>query len=63
MFLLKERPTAVQIAGVLTALLGSVLIIKPGFDGDPFSAVPGGLCERRGGGPAYTFVRKLGARG
>ena len=32
-FLLRERPTAVQIAGVLTALLGSVRIIKPGFEG------------------------------
>ena len=34
--LLREKPTAVQIGGVLTALLGSVLIIKPGFEGAPF---------------------------
>lgn len=62
-FLLKERPTAVQIAGVLTALLGSVLIIKPGFDGAPFLPSLAGFVSGAAAGLAYTFVRKLGARG
>ena len=62
-FLLKERPTAVQIAGVLTALLGSVLIIKPGFEGAPFVPSLTGFVSGAAAGLAYTFVRKLGARG
>lgn len=62
-FLLKERPTAVQIAGVLTALLGSVLIIKPGFEGAPFVPSLAGFVSGAAAGLAYTFVRKLGARG
>ena len=62
-FLLRERPTAVQIAGVLTALLGSVLIIKPGFEGAAFFPSLAGFLSGAGAGLAYTFVRKLGQRG
>ena len=54
--LLREKPTAVQIGGVLTALLGSVLIIKPGFEGAPFVPSLAGFISG-------AFVRKLGARG
>ena len=61
-FLLKERPTAVQIAGVFTALLGSALIIKPGFEGAPFVPSMAGFISGATAGLAYTFVRKLGAR-
>lgn len=62
-FLLRERPSAVQIAGVLTALLGSVLIIKPGFEGAPFIPSLAGFISGAAAGLAYTFVRKLGSRG
>lgn len=62
-FLLRERPTAVQIAGVLTALLGSILIIKPGFEGAAFFPSLAGFLSGAGAGLAYTFVRKLGQRG
>ena len=61
--LLREKPTAVQIGGVLTALLGSVLIIKPGFEGAPFVPSLAGFISGAAAGLAYTFVRKLGARG
>ena len=63
MLLLREKPTAVQIGGVLTALLGSVLIIKPGFEGAPFVPSLAGFISGAAAGLAYTFVRKLGARG
>lgn len=59
-FILKEKPTAMQIIGVIIAFFGSVFIIKPSFANT--SLVPsligliGGLCA----GIAYTFVRRLG---
>lgn len=62
-FLLREKPSAVQIGGVLVALAGSMLIIKPGFDTGNLFAAFMGLCGGAGAGLAYTFVRKLGMRG
>lgn len=62
-FILKEKPTLVQIIGVLTAFLGSVFIIKPSMGGyDVFPAAMGAL-GGLGAGVAYTFVRYLGKRG
>lgn len=62
-FLLREKPTAIQVTGVLTALLGSVLVIKPSLENPKLFAsligLLGGICA----GCAYTFVRKLGSRG
>lgn len=62
-FLLKEKPTFVQILGVVTAFVGSAFIIKPtgtGYASAPaFIGALGGL----GAGIAYTFVRYLGKRG
>lgn len=60
-FLLKEKPSAVQIAGVLTAFAGSLFIIKPSFGGS-FAAVIG-LLGGIGAGAAYSFVRALGKNG
>ncbi|MBP3360004.1 MAG: DMT family transporter [Clostridia bacterium] len=58
-FILGEKPSSVQLAGVAAAFAGSVCIIKPGFAGaDIFSAVIGVL-GGAGAGIAYTFVRKL----
>ena len=62
-FLLRERPSAMQVAGVLTALLGSALIIKPGFEGVPLVPSLAGFVSGAAAGLAYTFVRKLGQRG
>ena len=62
-FLLREKPNAVQIAGVLTALVGSALIIKPGFEGVPLGPSLAGFLSGAAAGLAYTFVRKLGQRG
>lgn len=58
--ILKEKPNFVQLLGVAAAFLGSVLIIKPGFDNP--AAIPAivGLIGGMGAGIAYTFVRKLG---
>lgn len=61
-FILKEKPTIVQIVGVLVAFIGSLFIIKPGFaSADIFASVMG-LIGGLGAGIAYTFVRKLGFR-
>jgi len=40
-----------------------VLIIKPGFEGAPFVPSLAGFISGAAAGLAYTFVRKLGARG
>jgi len=60
---LKEKLKPLQLAAICGAFLGSLLIIKPGFD---FSAVFPALCGAVGGmaaGGAYTCVRCLGLRG
>lgn len=62
-FLLKEKPSFVQMTGVFIALGGSMLIIKPSFSNpDVFPAFMG-LLGGLGAGAAYTFVRKLGFKG
>lgn len=61
-FLLGEKPTLVQIGGILTAIVGSILIIKPSGGIVAFPALIGllgGICA----GAAYTFVRRLGKAG
>ena len=63
LFLLKEKPTFVQIIGVFCAMFGSVLIIKPGFANPQMLPSLVGLCGGMGAGLAYTFVRKLGSMG
>ena len=63
MLILKESLSFKQVAAVLGAFAGSLLIIKPtGFDiQSPAAAV--GLLGGMGAGIAYTFVRILGKRG
>lgn len=62
-FILKEKPTLVQILGIITAFIGSVFIIKPSFGG--YASFPAfiGMLGGLGAGIAYTFVRKLGQHG
>lgn len=63
MFLLGEKPSPVQVLGVVCAFLGSVLIIKPSFGAaSSFPALIGAL-GGLGAGIAYTFVRVLGKKG
>lgn len=62
-FLLKEKPTFVQVIGVLTALCGSALIIKPTLSNPDILPSFIGLLGGLGAGIAYTCVRKLGSMG
>ena len=61
--LLKERANVWQYLSVLAAFGGAMLIIKPGFEGAPFVPSLAGFISGAAAGLAYTFVRKLGARG
>ena len=60
--LLKEKPTLVQVIGVLMAFAGSLCIIKPGFENPALIPAIAGAIGGMGAGAAYTFVRKLGGR-
>lgn len=62
-FLLKEKPSLVQILGVSVAFVGSVFIIKPSFDNPEVIPALAGFLGGMGAGIAYTFVRRLGAKG
>lgn len=62
-FLLGEKPTFVQLLGVLAAFVGSIFIIKP--TGGSYAVFPAfiGVLGGFGAGVAYTFVRRLGKMG
>lgn len=62
-FLLKERPTFVQIFGVLAAFVGSLFIIKPSMGGYAVFPAAVGALGGMSAGLAYTFVRFLGRKG
>lgn len=61
-FLLGEYADIVEWILVVTAFLGGLLVIKPGFNSEIFPALLG-LLGGLGAGIAYTYVRKLGSRG
>lgn len=61
-FLLKEKPKFAQIIGVAVAFVGSLFIIKPGFDNPQVLPAVAGLLGGMGAGIAYTFVRRLGRK-
>lgn len=61
--LLKEKPKAAQIAGVIAALIGSMLIIRPQFSNTEAFPAFMGFLGGMGAGIAYTFVRMLGKNG
>ncbi|MGN0823310.1 MAG: DMT family transporter [Candidatus Gallimonas sp.] len=61
-FLLRERPTAVEIAFVCITFGGAMFVVKPSFSMEAIPAVAGffgGACA----GFAYTCVRILGGKG
>ena len=62
-FLLSERPTAVQVLGVFAAFVGSAFIIKPSLGGYAVFPAIVGATGGMGAGLAYTFVRYLGGKG
>ena len=61
-FLLREKPKLVQIIGVTVAFVGSLFIIKPGFENPQVLTAVAGLAGGMGAGIAYTFVRRLGKK-
>ena len=61
-FLLREKPKLVQIIGVTVAFVGSLFIIKPGFENPQVLPAVVGLAGGMGAGIAYTFVRRLGKK-
>ena len=61
-FLLREKQKLVQIIGVTVAFVGSLFIIKPGFENPQVLPAVAGLAGGMGAGIAYTFVRRLGKK-
>ena len=61
--ILKEKPKKIDIAAVIIAFLGAMLIVRP--SGSNMQLVPGllGLYGGFGAGTAYVFVRRLGKKG
>ena len=62
-WLLREKPNGVQLGAVGVAFLGSLCIMKPGFQDTPFLPALAGFFGGMGAGIAYTAVRALGKRG
>lgn len=61
-FLLREKPKFAQIIGVTVAFIGSLFIIKTGFENPQVLPAVAGLVGGMGAGIAYTFVRRLGKK-
>ena len=61
-FLLKERASKAEWGFVITAFIGSLLVIKPSFSVQFVYAMIG-MLGGLGAGIAYTYVRRLGMRG
>ena len=61
-FLLKEKPSKIDIIATVTAFIGVLFVVRPTGD---MAMVPGliGLYGGFAAGVAYTFVRKLGKKG
>lgn len=62
-FILKEKIRPAQAAGLLTAFVGALLIIKPSFYHMDYIPALIGALGGLGAGAAYTFVRKMGLNG
>ena len=62
-FVLKEKITPVQGAGVIAAFIGALCIIKPTFANMDLIPSVIGLIGGMGAGIAYTMVRALGKTG
>lgn len=62
-FLLKEKAAFYQVICVITAFIGTLFILRPGFDSMVTFPALIGLLGGLGAGAAYTMVRKLSERG
>lgn len=62
-FLLKEKVAPYQIICVITAFIGTLFILRPGFDSMVTFPALIGLLGGIGAGAAYTMVRLLGSHG
>lgn len=62
-FLLKERAAFYQVICVIIAFIGTLFILRPGFDNIVTFPALIGLLGGLGAGAAYTMVRKLSERG
>jgi len=60
---LKEKINVVQVASIITAFIGSLFIIRPGFSLTDMLPALIGLLGAVAAGGAYTTVRYLGLRG
>lgn len=60
---LKEKINVVQVASIITAFIGSLFIIRPGFSLTDMLPALIGLFGAIAAGGAYTTVRYLGLRG
>ena len=60
---LKEKINVVQVASIITAFIGSLFIIRPGFSLTDMLPALIGLLGAIAAGGAYTTVRYLGLRG
>ena len=60
---LKEKINMVQVASIITAFIGSLFIIRPGFSLTDMLPALIGLLGAIAAGGAYTTVRYLGLRG
>lgn len=62
-FFLREKINGVQIGSIIAAFIGSLFIIRPGFDITAMIPALIGLLGAVAAGSAYTTVRYLGLRG
>lgn len=62
-FLLKEKAAVYQVICVITAFIGTLFILRPGFDSMMTFPALIGLFGGLGAGTAYTMVRVLSGRG
>lgn len=60
---LKEKIRPAQAACVMTAFVGCLFVVKPGFQNAALIPALIGVCGGLGAGIAYTMVRVLGTRG
>ncbi len=61
--ILKEKPKKIDIAAVIIAFIGAMLIVRPSGSNMQFIPALIGLYGGFGAGTAYVFVRRLGKKG
>lgn len=61
-FLLKEKPTKMQIVSIMIAFIGTLFVVKPSFQNSQLFASVIALIGTIAAGSAYTMVRMLSQR-